>query len=308
MPVDHEFGSVSTDLKLSMVEGYLSAFTRALRPKFGQLWYIDAFAGTGNRTIRHAAQPAGMWTEAVEARVERRRGSAEIALHVSPAFDRLIFIEKKKSHYEALLHLKAAHPHRKIDVARGDANELVLAALKGQSWAGVRAVMFLDPYGMHLDWTTLEAIRQTKAIDIWYLVSLSGLYRQAPRDRGKLSEQKRSAITRTFGTSRWEQEWYPQSKLGDLFADLDDDLTPAERLEGPRRVADVSQIEAFALKRLRDLFPAVLPPLRLHNDSGSPMFSLFFATSNDDPKAIGLASKIAGHILASGRASHVRKR
>ena len=33
---DHEFGGDSTDLKLSLVEGYLTAFTTALRKKFPQ--------------------------------------------------------------------------------------------------------------------------------------------------------------------------------------------------------------------------------------------------------------------------------
>jgi hypothetical protein len=34
---DHEFGSQGTELKLSVVESYLRAFTRALREKFPQL-------------------------------------------------------------------------------------------------------------------------------------------------------------------------------------------------------------------------------------------------------------------------------
>jgi hypothetical protein len=47
---DHEFGSQATELKLSVVEAYLHAFTTELRGKFSELWYIDAFAGTGARS------------------------------------------------------------------------------------------------------------------------------------------------------------------------------------------------------------------------------------------------------------------
>jgi len=43
---EHEFGGVSTDLKLSLVGAYLHEFTTALMGKF-DLCYIDAFAGTG---------------------------------------------------------------------------------------------------------------------------------------------------------------------------------------------------------------------------------------------------------------------
>ena len=58
---DHEFGGVSTDLKLTMVKGYLSAFTTALQNRFEHLWYIDAFAGTGERTVRLEAQDGSLF-------------------------------------------------------------------------------------------------------------------------------------------------------------------------------------------------------------------------------------------------------
>jgi three-Cys-motif partner protein len=53
---DHEFGSQSTDIKLALIEGYLKAFTTALSGKWPELWYIDAFAGTGSRTARTAVR------------------------------------------------------------------------------------------------------------------------------------------------------------------------------------------------------------------------------------------------------------
>jgi len=60
---EHEFGGVSTDLKLSIVEDYLRAFTTALRSKFRELVYIDAFAGTGERTVRYAADELSLLDE-----------------------------------------------------------------------------------------------------------------------------------------------------------------------------------------------------------------------------------------------------
>src|SRR5262252_6488960 len=89
LPGDHEFGSQDTDLKLSLVESYLQAFTTALTVKFSELWYIDAFAGTGERTVRVAARGGDLFDEAVPESVERRRGSAKIAIDVKPPFDRL---------------------------------------------------------------------------------------------------------------------------------------------------------------------------------------------------------------------------
>jgi three-Cys-motif partner protein len=302
---DHEFGGLSTDLKLSMVEGYLQAFTVALRPHFSRLVYIDAFAGTGARTVKHGAKPANLLEEATEARIERRRGSAQIALDVKPPFDELIFIDMKKSHHRALLQLAAANPSRSITVLRGDANTKLLEAIRGRSWSSARAVLFLDPYGMHVDWTTLEAVRKTGAIDVWYLVSLAGLYRQAPRERTKLTDKKRAAITRLLGTSEWEDAWYADKPSPFHL------LEGLEAFNGPpnmHRTAEVDDIAAYVKKRLEYLFPAVLPPLTLKNNGGKPAFLLFFAVANPRGAAIGVATKIARHILKAGSSSQVLSR
>lgn len=121
---DHEFGDQHTELKLSIVEKYLHFFTTALRNKFPQLWYIDAFAGTGYRTIRHEAVPANLIDAGEPERLERRRGSAKIAIDVTPRFDFLVFIENKPSYVRALEDLRARHPDRRIAVVKNDANDV----------------------------------------------------------------------------------------------------------------------------------------------------------------------------------------
>src|SRR5690242_5660920 len=120
MAVDHEFGAQHTELKLSVVENYLKAFTKALRAKFPQLWYIDAFAGTGARTVRVVAKDGDLFEMPAPERVERRRGSARIAIEVEPKFDRLIFMDTKRSHCAALSELKKQHSDRQIFVVKID--------------------------------------------------------------------------------------------------------------------------------------------------------------------------------------------
>ncbi|PDT55066.1 MULTISPECIES: three-Cys-motif partner protein TcmP [Sinorhizobium] len=284
---DHEFGNVSTDLKLSLVEAYLKAFNTALRPQFSELWYIDAFAGTGERVIKQNATPADL-LPGVQEKIERRRGSAQIALDVVPSFDRVIFMEKKKSYCLALERLKAQYPDRRIDIVRGDANLAIEAEIEAMKWVGKRAVMFLDPYGMAVNWSTLERIRKTEAIDVWYLVSLAGLFRQATKDPARMDDKKRAAITRMLGTDGWIEAWYNRPRKVDLLGEYD---------EAYQRIADVEAIEKFVHERLKVLFPKVLPPKRLKNASGVPMFSLFLAISNPAGKAIGLATRIGNSIL-----------
>jgi len=157
--------------------------------------------------------------------------------------------------------------------------------------------MFLDPYGMSVEWRTLEAIRKTEAIDVWYLVSLSGLFRQATRDAEDLDPSKRKALTRMIGTPDWETEWYAMSRRTNLFGDTDERLA---------RTAEVDRHGKVFRRAADGLFSSVLPPLRLNDDRGIPQFALFFATSNPKPAAMGLASRIARHILKSGISSKVR--
>lgn len=294
--IGHEFGGVSTDLKLSMVQGYLTAFTTALRGKF-ELWYIDAFAGTGERTVRTSASPATLLEDETPERIERRRGSAQIAIDTKPEFSRLVFMDRKPKHCDALLRLAETYPGRRIDVLRGDANDEIRKLLKSHRWSGTRAVMFLDPYGMSVAWETLKEIQSTEAIDVWYLVTLAGLFRQATKKESALESNKAAAISRMLGNDDWRQEWYRPPDTLDLFG----------HAEG-RRTADVPEIEAYVRKRLKEVFPTVLPPLTLRNDKRVPTFSLFFAVSNPDPRAIAPASRIADHILKSGRKSQVRPR
>jgi len=293
--VDHEFGDQHTELKLSIVEKYLKFFTTALRGKFNELWYIDAFAGTGSRTIRHEKRPAGLLDAGEPERVERRRGSAKIAIDVKPHFDFIVFIESKPSYVAALNELAANHPDRRIRVVRNDANDALKSLIAANSWRSTRAVLFLDPYGMELEWSTLEMVAATRAIDVWFLFSLSGLYRQATRQLTNIDHHKRAALTRMFGSEAWEEELYPKTFREDLFEGVSQ--------EPRQRAADVAGLEGYIKARLETIFGAVLKPLPLPQNKRPQRFSLFFCLSNNDPKAIGLATKIANHILKAGMSS-----
>lgn len=294
---DHEFGSQATELKLSVVEAYLRAFTKALRGKFSELWYIDAFAGTGERTERVPARHGGFLGATVPESIVRRRGSAKIAIDIDPPFDRLIFVEQRPRAVEALREIRDQHAGRNIHVIAGDANDEIRKIISHTNWQRIRAVMFLDPYGMSVDWQTLQDIAKTQAIDVWYLFSLSGLYRQAARSAAAIDDDKRMAITRVLGTDAWERELYAPGQRG-FFTD-----------QAPlRRTADVGALQDYVRARLKTIFPAVLRPLPLPIDKKPQMFSLFFAISNPDGPAIGLATRIANHILKAGMSSHKRPR
>ncbi len=153
----------------------------------------------------------------------------------------------------------------------------------------MRGVVFLDPFGMQIDWQTVETIAATEALDCWYFFPLMGLYRQAANAAPDIDEAKRAGLNRVLGTDDWESAWYgkPHGPT-DLFGD------PADAV----RTADINAIERYVKRRLSIFKGGVLDPLRIYNDRGAPIASLFFAVANPNPGAARLAMRIAKHILA----------
>lgn len=276
----HVFGGEQTRTKLTAIGKYLPAFTTALSKTRFRLSYIDAFAGTG---VCHVTVGGAKLLIP---------GSASIALNCAPPFHRVFFIEKKKRHVAALKRLANSAAPKWIEVINGDANEHLPEILRGLDPKRDRALVFLDPYGMAVDWTTLQTIAASKIVDLWYLFPLSGLYRQAANDAASIDPDKAAALNRMLGTESWRQDFYAKPTQDDLFGAVASDV----------RTADVKQMTKWLTGRLREIFPAVTEPCVLfqtlpNGKEGAPLFALYFAASNPDPKAYGLAKKIAEGIL-----------
>jgi three-Cys-motif partner protein len=207
---EHKFGGPDTQDKLARLRAYLPAFTSALKYQPFVRVYIDAFAGSGRRTEELPALPLLDGNNA-EPQIVTVPGSARLAIEVAPPFDRLVLIENDPERHAALDELHAEFPKREIECHHGDANDVVQKLCRTGPWRGpkaMRGVIFLDPYGMEVEWATVEAIAQTEALDVWYLFPLMGIYRQAANDAGDIDDTKRALITRVLGTDEWERVWY----------------------------------------------------------------------------------------------------
>jgi three-Cys-motif partner protein len=158
----------------------------------------------------------------------------------------------------------------------------------------MRGVVFLDPYGMEIDWSTVAAIATTKSLDLWYFFSLMGLYRQAANRAPAIDATKRAQPNRVLGTSEWEQAWYgpPMDRPTSLGKPK---MQSAPRMSTRSNVT--SSIGSNPSSRA-----AALDPLRFDNERPLPLASLFFAVSNPNQKAVAVASRIAKHILRRKRA------
>jgi three-Cys-motif partner protein len=285
-----EFGGDWTDEKLKRLEKYLPAYTNVLKGRVYKYAYIDAFAGPGYRVAqRKQAVTQVLWGEDLDERGRRfTEGSGIVAMRSEPPFQSYIFIERDASALAKLEGtLREAFPQR-ISLAKfklGDAN-VVLKELCTRDWSKHRALLFLDPYGMEVEWSTMEAISRTQAIDVWILFPAGiGVNRQLPLD-GNVPEWARTTFTRLFGTPDWYDRFYEKPATPDMFGG-------ANRVQ---KIGSSDVIVAFYRERLESIFPHVASnPLVLCNSNNAPMFALFFAAAH--PKYGATAVKIAQEVL-----------
>ncbi|KXJ49980.1 MAG: hypothetical protein AXW15_05795 [Neptuniibacter sp. Phe_28] len=288
----HQFGGEWTEEKLKFLNAYINAYTIALKNQKFTLHYIDGFAGTGERTV--ALQGNSLFDKKEEKIVFD--GSVKLALDINRPFDKYHFIDLNAKHVAQLKEIRAQYPQVDISIYQSDANEQVIKLCRSIPWKtarGSRAVLFLDPYGMEVDWKTLDTVSKTEAIDMWFLFPLSGLFRNAPNQKSKLDPGKMAVLDRILGTHDWYDAFYAPKPSG-VTADLFPDPTVDEEPEQFRKM-NVEELERWVTQRLNEIFKYVLSPITIKR-RGIPMFTLFFAVSNPDPKALGLAKKISNGI------------
>lgn len=278
--MSHVFGGKWTQTKLAVISKYLSSYSTALKNQSFKLHYADAFAGTGSQNPEQHDVQADLIP------LEAMRGSARIALD-TPGFQEYHFNDLKPAHVRALLELKDEYPQTKINITNLDANDFIAefcASLSQQD----RAVLFVDPYATELQWQSLERIAKTKNVDLWLLFPIASLTRMTPRE-GAMKGWERK-VTALLGTEDWTNDFYvkePFQGSGSLF-----DETPEFSIE---RIS-MDGLQGYITSRLREIFPFASDPMRIRN-SKTTLFYLYFAMSNDSPKAVGLAKKIVGSIL-----------
>lgn len=289
------FGGDWTETKLRTLSKYLHAYTtifeRNPKARYYRRVYVDAFAGTGyiphqktSSTVRDLLFPELAEPEA-QAYI---KGSAQRALETEPGFHEYIFVERDQDRFRELEKLKERYPSRakQINNQNTDAATFLRDWCRRTDWSKTRSVVFLDPYGMQVDWSLLNAIAATKAIDLWLLFPLGvAINRMLTHDQEPPPDWKR-AITRILGTEKWESEFYSKRQVATLFG--------LEEID--HKEATLSSIGQFFLRRLKTIFAGVAPrPQVLRNSRNNPLYLFCFAAGN--PRVAPTAIKIAQDII-----------
>lgn len=298
----HRFGGDWTGRKLQVLAGYLHSYTTALKDKptpanpFRKA-FIDAFAGTGYRDARRDEAKAPSTQNLLFPDFAGKEpqslldGSARIALQTEPRFDKYIFIERSVERCAHLEELKTEFPDHAagIEVRQGDANEQI-QELCAKDWNSHRAVLFLDPYGMQVEWKTIEAVAQTNAIDLWLLFPLGIGVNRLLTKTGDIPESWQRRLNLLLGTEDWYDEFYKVETTPTLFGNDQERVVKAT----------METIGRYFNNRLQAIFAGVVDePGVLRNSANNPLYLLCFAVGNERGKDVAL--RIAKHLLKEVR-------
>jgi three-Cys-motif partner protein len=274
--------------KLAALGQYLEFYTTALK---NQSWlkgtaFVDGFAGPGLSPVRtkdKGTNEATLFGPPDQAEVEYLKGSPRVALDIQTPFSSYVFIERAADRIAELKTLEEEYRgKRKIDIRQGDANTEILNWLKSHpDWKAYRAVVFLDPFGMQLPWSTIEALAATKAIEVIINFPLDMAIQRTLTKSAKIPETWQKRLDALFGSSEWRQLVYEETN--DLFG-----ARPAKRKDSGDRLLE------WYRGRLKKAFGHVSTARLIKNTRGNPLYYLIWA----GPHKLGM--KGAEYVLGKG--------
>ena len=271
--------------------GYLQAYTTALKNQPFQLMYIDAFAGRGYRAVRQKGETVhGFFS--LPQMTALAKGSARRALEVDPAFDHYIFIEANPGRFHELVQLEEDFASMRdcLTFKNQEANAAIAKICRDTDWRRTRAVLFLDPYGMQVNWTTIQAIGAVRHIDLWYLFPVGTVQRLLQRE-GRISAGWETALDRFWATRAGE----PSSTRRSV--NRRSSAIEHGRVRSPiYRRSSAMYASAFSRLSAAVLHEVLCSYVTL---KAAACICFFLHAVIRSPKAHGLALKIAQHVLKS---------
>lgn len=288
--------------KLDRLGKYLHAYTTIMKDQSkwcNGFYYIDAFAGPGAHEVRADCASVSFTSQLLlevaefgQADNEQKEfiaGSPMVALDLQHPFTHYVFIEKNPDRVEELKQLQVKyHGVRKMSIHQEDCTGYLLRSVVNNrliNWKTHRAVVFLDPFGMQVDWATIEAIASTRAIEVFLNFPVGmAIQRLLRRNPENFSAAQRQKLDGYFGSSDWYPALYKKART--LF---DDDIDAKIEQSGAALVK-------WYRERLREIFGYVSKAALIRNTRGGHLYYLLLASPNET------GAKIASQILSAGEA------
>jgi three-Cys-motif partner protein len=243
--------------KLELLRKYLNAYTAIMQ---GQRWcrngyhYIDAFAGTGRPRARDEERYID--------------GSPRVALTIQNPFHSYTFIELAPWRVHRLQELQNEFPDRDIRIRQEDCNRIItteiIPRIRYEQFN--RGLIFLDPFSMNTEWTTIEQIAETRALEVFMNFPVMALNRTAlPNDPYALTETQIQRMNHFWGSTEWR---------GNIYEEV---LTLFGPVEMKIHSTTGRRLGQLFKRRLEQVFPYVTDPLVMTNSRSAPLYCLIFA-------------------------------
>jgi len=276
-----DWGGEWTETKLQIFESYVDAYLiimTAQKKKYNG-WpttiYFDGFAGSGQRNV--------LTVDITNDELTVYKGSAERVLSLNKKFDEYYFVDIDP---EAIKSLKENLSAKNLitdncNFIVNDVNEELKKFSKYLD-TGKAALIFLDPFGMQLNWESIELLKDRR-VDLWILLPSGVIINRFLDRKGKLLFSEK--LESFFGMNEQEirEIFYKTETIETLF-DIENRII---------KVSDsITKIADVYIQKLKNIFKFVTnEPLKLLNTKNVPIYHFVFASNNET------AFKIASQII-----------
>jgi three-Cys-motif partner protein len=252
--------------KLNLLTKYLKAYSVIMNEQkkswLKSYYYIDAFAGSVNPRAKDD-----------ERYIE---GSPLRALQTEPKFDGYWFVDLSSRRIDRVEKLREEFPDCSINIRQGNCNEILINDIIPQLpySSKKRAFVFLDPYGLQVDWETVKEIANTRTCDIFVNFSVMGVTRLLPRDQSP-SPEVVEQLSKVMGSTDWITQIYRESPITqlNLFGNQEESSVSRETIPA-------EWLASLYTTQLKSLFPHVSRPVLMRNSTNSALYALCLASHN----------------------------
>lgn len=278
----NNFGGSWTEKKLNAFIKYVTAYLKILnvaKQKYNwQTIYFDGFAGSGKRKIYK--EEKDLFQDIPEANKDEYfiyEGSVSRILKLNHPFifDWYYFVDTNKKYISNLEEIKKTINHidqEKIIIREDNCNAQLLKLAQGlRINKSLAALIFLDPFGMQIEWNSIKKLEKTRS-DVWILIP-SGVGINRLLDKKKQLNHKEK-LEHFFGL--------PIVEIEEIFYKSTNEETLFGVEEATNKIDDpITKIVEIYVRQLKTVWQFVTDrPLVLSNSRNIPIFHFLFASNN----------------------------
>ncbi len=272
------WGGPWTEQKLTAFSKYVDAYLTILQAnRYWETIYFDGFAGSGSRKDRKSTRYNQLKITSEEECVYK--GAAERIIRLEKSFDYYYFVDDLKS-LEKLKKKLTSLPvseNKKLIFRPDDCNlelKKLAQALLTKNYA---ALVFLDPFGMHIEWKSIEGLKGTRS-DVWLLIPTGVIVNRLLDKAYELRHIKRLESFFGLPENEIKSEFYKEEMQMTLFGNV----TEVKKISN-----SIHHIATIYIRQLKTIWNYVTEePLILYNSRNVPIYHFVFATNNAAAKNI----------------------